>query len=147
MARVNSGGLSERGRHWQGLVAAWQRSGLTQTEFCRRHGVKHVTFCWWKRQLSERDGRLKSARPSAAAARRADNSVPPIFAPVRIRIDEPAGRDEPVAFNEPNAYDNPSIAEGWIEIVLGGGRRIGLRGRVDRQALADVLAVLEAPAC
>ena len=147
MARVNSGGLSERGRHWQRFVAGWRRSGLTQTEFCRRHGVKHVTFCWWKRQLTERESRVTSARTWVSATRRADDPVPPIFAPVRIRADEPAGRDKPVAFNEPNAYDNPSIAEGWIEIVLGGGRRIGLRGRVDRQALADVLAVLEAPAC
>jgi len=62
-------------------------------------------------------------------ARRPDGSAPAIFAPVHIRADE------------------PSRVEGRIEIALAGGRRIRLCGRVDRRALADVLAVLEAPAC
>jgi hypothetical protein len=36
---------------------------------------------------------------------------------------------------------------GPIEIVLSGGRVIRLRGHVDRQMLADVLAVMEGQAC
>jgi hypothetical protein len=38
--------------------------------------------------------------------------------------------------------DRPRDDEARIEIVLSDGRRVGLRGPVDRQALADVLAVL-----
>jgi hypothetical protein len=38
-------------------------------------------------------------------------------------------------------------ADGQIEIALSGDRRIRLSGPVDRQMLADVLAVLEAPRC
>jgi hypothetical protein len=130
MARRTGHGLSERGRHWQGLLGAWERSGLTQTAFCRQQGVKHVTFCWWKRRLALRGGRLRTARMDAEpGARRPDGSTPAIFAPVHIRADE------------------PNCMEGRIEIALAGGRRIRLRGRVDRQALVDVLAVLEAPAC
>jgi hypothetical protein len=34
-----------------------------------------------------------------------------------------------------------------IEIVLTGGQRVCIRGRVDRQALTDVLTVLEGQAC
>jgi len=37
--------------------------------------------------------------------------------------------------------------EGRIEIMLAGGRRIRVHGRVDRQMLADVLAVAERPSC
>jgi hypothetical protein len=37
--------------------------------------------------------------------------------------------------------------EGWIEIVLAGGRRVRVGGRVDRQMLADVLAVVEGASC
>lgn len=37
--------------------------------------------------------------------------------------------------------------EGSIEIVLGNGRRIRVGGRVDRQMLVDVLAVLEGSTC
>ena len=44
--------MSDRGRYWRRLVSAWQRSGLTQVEFCRRRGVKVTAFGWWKRQLN-----------------------------------------------------------------------------------------------
>jgi len=43
--------------------------------------------------------------------------------------------------------DRSADGGGRIEIVLGGGRRIGVCGPVDRQTLADVLAVLEASPC
>ena len=53
-----------------------------------------------------------------------------IFAPVRVVAEEPA----------------PAEC-GHIEIEFPGGQRVHVRGRVDRQALADVLAVLGAVAC
>jgi hypothetical protein len=40
-----------------------------------------------------------------------------------------------------------SGADGSIEIVLERGPRVRVRGSVDPEALADVLAVLEAPPC
>jgi hypothetical protein len=45
--------VSERAVYWQRLLADWERSGLSQAEFCRRRGVKAVTFAWWKRRLSQ----------------------------------------------------------------------------------------------
>lgn len=43
--------------------------------------------------------------------------------------------------------DDPADTDGRIEIVLAGERRVRVSGRVDRQMLADVLAVLEGPSC
>jgi transposase len=37
--------------------------------------------------------------------------------------------------------------EGWIEIILAGGRQVRVSGRVDRAMLADVVAVLEERGC
>jgi hypothetical protein len=39
------------------------------------------------------------------------------------------------------------VAAGGVEIVLGGGRTVRVPPGFDRQTLADVLAVLEAPPC
>jgi hypothetical protein len=45
------------------LVTAWEQSGLTQAEFCRRQGVKAESFAWWKRKLVGTKARIpKSAR-------------------------------------------------------------------------------------
>jgi len=43
--------------------------------------------------------------------------------------------------------ETPAPAGGRIEIVLSGDRRVHVAAPVNRQALADVLAVLEAAAC
>jgi hypothetical protein len=62
------------------------------------------------------------------AGESADGKV--TFAPVRVVAEE------------------PTPAEcGPIEIELPGGQRVHVRGRVDRQVLADVLAVLGDRAC
>lgn len=55
----------------------------------------------------------------------------------------PKVRFAPVRVVEREAAD----ADGRIEIVLARGQRIRISGRVDRQMLADVLAVLEGQAC
>jgi hypothetical protein len=46
------------------VLSAWERSGLSQAEFCRRRGVKGVTFAWWKRRLRQSRAGLESRRPS-----------------------------------------------------------------------------------
>jgi len=51
--------MSDRAKYWERLVAAWEKSGLSQAEFCRRRGVKVSAFAWWKRQLR---GRTKKVR-------------------------------------------------------------------------------------
>lgn len=58
-------------------------------------------------------------------ARRDAEEVRPAFVPVHV------------------TDEVPPRGEGRVEIVLVDGRRVRIRGQVDRQSLADVLAVLE----
>lgn len=60
---------AERARDWQRHLDRWERSGLSQAEFCRRCGLKAVTFSWWKTKLGvgaasnqERGGKRTSFR-------------------------------------------------------------------------------------
>ncbi len=43
--------MTERASQWRRRLNQWERSGLSQAAFCRRHGLKAVTFGWWKRKL------------------------------------------------------------------------------------------------
>ena len=43
--------MTERARYWAAQLAAWERSGLNQAEFCRRRRIKAGSFGWWKRKL------------------------------------------------------------------------------------------------
>lgn len=117
--------------HWQALLAAWRRSGLSQAEFCRRHGLAPGTFAWWKHILrGETDaprGAKRRARPAAGGL--------PAFVPVRV-----------VA--APVASTTSSLpADATLEIVLARGRLVRVRGAVAVPWLAAVVAALEAPAC
>lgn len=52
------------------------------------------------------------------------------------------GRKSKARFARVRVVEGEAGADGRIEIVLACGRRVRMRGRVDRQMLADVLAVL-----
>ena len=36
---------------WLSLISDWQRSGLSQAEYCRRHSLVKSRFSYWKRKL------------------------------------------------------------------------------------------------
>ena len=57
---------------WRRRIEQWERSGLAQTEFCRRGGIAISTFTCWKR-------RLKSKSPNR-----------PAFIPVQLKEEAPA---------------------------------------------------------
>ena len=58
------------------LLAAYEQSGLTQTEFARREGVKYQTFTTW---VSERRVRTSATSPikSGAPVRFTEVNLPP----------------------------------------------------------------------
>lgn len=59
--------MTERARYWQRQLDRWERSGLSQVAFCRRRGLKAVTFAWWKRKLAT--ARTHTPRRGADAGR------------------------------------------------------------------------------
>jgi hypothetical protein len=61
---------------WRKHVAVWQRSGLSQAKYCRRHNLRPSYFSWWKIELARRDGR---DAPAAAT-----------FVPLKLEAAEPA---------------------------------------------------------
>jgi transposase-like protein len=98
-------------------MAGQRGSGLSVRAYCRRHRLRESAFYFWRKELTRR---------GASAAMQA------AFVPVRITREQPATPSGP----------GDLTASGRIEIVLGSDRRVNVVGPVDRQALADVLAVL-----
>jgi transposase-like protein len=47
--------------YWSLHVEAWRQSGLTRTEYCRRHGLRKVTFDRWMKHLISKDDARKHA--------------------------------------------------------------------------------------
>jgi hypothetical protein len=99
---------------WRRHLEAQAGSGQSVRSYCIRRGLREHRLYWWRRELGRRDAEKSSAASSAQ----------PAFVPVTVAAHVPAC--------------------GRIEIVLRDGRRVRVTGPVDRQMLADVLAVLGA---
>ncbi len=117
-----------RRAHWQALLAACRRSGLSQAEFCRRRGIPAGTLAFWKHTLR------RPARASQPARRAA-----PTFVPVRV-----AAPPRPVVHASAGAA---TTGTGEIDILLDGGRRIRVRGQVELAWLRQVVRTLETMGC
>lgn len=106
---------------WRRMLREQAGSRLSVRAWCDRCGLNQGTFCWWRRELARRD----AARRDPGRA----EDAKPAFLPVRVAATGATGNG------------------GSIEIVLAGGHRVRLRGRVDRQMLVEVLAVMEGQVC
>ena len=107
-------------RKWRRVVRRWRRTGLSIRAFCRAEGIGEHLFYWWRRELARRD-----QHKAAAHKRVTGTSKTAAFVPVRVVADQSAG----------------------IEIVLRGGQVVRLHSGFDRQALTQVLAILEGRSC
>ncbi len=70
---------TEKRRFWQVHIRAWERSGLSQNEYCQQNQLKSSQLCYWKKKL------------------RNNNSSPVNFVPVPIQSNDiqlnPPGKD------------------------------------------------------
>ena len=46
-------GAVDKEQFWQAHVSAWDGSGMSQAEYCRREGLNVRIFNYWKRKLSK----------------------------------------------------------------------------------------------
>jgi transposase len=132
----------ERRRRWSAeeksrIIAESLLPGAQVTDIARRHGVSRGLLYTWRREA----GWL----PSAPAI-----SPGPDFVPVLLSAPEES--HGAIATAETTELDRGSQrvpkrrvpAGGEIEIVLPGGARLTLRGRVEAAALRAVLSALKA---
>jgi len=63
---------------WSKRVAAWLASGLTQAEYCRRHGVAKGTLGYWSSTLKRPRGPATELVQVGQAAVREAKPSPPI---------------------------------------------------------------------
>jgi hypothetical protein len=101
---------------WRRVIHGQPRCGLSIRAWCAHRQVRESSFFWWRRELARRE------------------AVRAALSPVRITPD--SSMDEAADGSPGNG------SRGSIEILWPNQRRVRVVGPVDRQALADVLAVM-----
>jgi len=128
---------TSRRDYWRCVLELQAASNLSIRAFCEQEKIPYPSFFVWRRRLREVSAAASAQSSSAAASAEssAESSGKITFAPVTV-VPPPPSPPPPAS----------TVSDG-IEIVLCGDRRVVLRGSVDRQALADVLAVLGVCVC
>ncbi len=115
--------MSDRARYWRRLVAAWEKSGLSQAEFCRRRQVQAVNFGWWRRHLeSTSKSPPRTNRSGSSRKGSSPRSAKPQF--VEFRMTE-------------------ATAAPAYEVVLRGGRVLRLPPQFDPAVVAQLVVAVE----
>ena len=115
-----------RRAYWRALLAAHRRSGLSLAAFCHQRDLRKGTLSFW---------RWKFAQEAGVAA-----PPPPLaFVPIQLA----SSRSSPDAAAPVAARDGA----GELEIALGPGRCVRVRGQVDAAWLGQVLRAVEALGC
>jgi len=132
--------LDKRAR-WAMHFGLFAAGGLSVRDFCRRHGLSEARFYWWRR-------RLAAGGPEGG----------PLFVPVRVieaggdaalaeRVGIGPARRHPLGRVESGRVESGRAESGRaesgrIDLLLGGGVTVRLRGEVPAARLATVLDVL-----
>lgn len=128
--------MTDRAKYWRRMLTAWEGSGLTQAEFCRRRGLKAVTFAWWKRQLvgpSDRGGRSRGNQRGQKAGA---SSNKPSF--VEVAFSESAG--QPVI-----AHRTAGKSDSGYEVALPCGMSIRLPADFDVERTSQLIRAVSQP--
>ena len=43
--------LEQKRTYWKHHIDSWQETGLSQSEYCRRHNLKHHQLVYWKKRF------------------------------------------------------------------------------------------------
>ena len=135
--------MSDRAAYWRRLLGEWERSGLSQAEFCRRRRLKAVTFAWWKRRLAQpgegnrnRRRRDKLERDRDRPARRLRSAEPVGF----VEVARPRGPASASWLHPPALLP----ARDGYELVLPGGAHLRLPDDFDPERVARLMRAVAA---
>lgn len=119
---------------WRKVIAGRRGSGLSIRAWCLKHTLRESSFFWWRRELARRDGQARTWAHEPHRRLPPNHPHAPSLAAVRVTPDF-LGEDP----MDPSPQNG---SRGCIEILWPDQRRVRVVGPVDRQALADVLAVM-----
>jgi hypothetical protein len=145
-------------RRWRGILANWQASGISISEYCRLHDIPYRDLTNWRRIIRARDLEQRTPSPkidrTKKRARRAGDAVWPASktAPQsEPALPFPRRRRDAVDFAEVQLVDehkneeegSPSDGDVVLEVVLLSGISLRLKACCPLNFLSSVVSVLE----
>lgn len=61
---------------WTEIITAWQKSGLSQSEFCRKNKLKPSAFFYWRRRIEAIQTKPKKKGSNGKTSKRSVKATP-----------------------------------------------------------------------
>lgn len=103
--------LRVKKRFWQAHIRAWNTSGFSQNEYCRRNKLRPNQFCYWKKKLIGDNRDITKFVPVAVQSHKGDKNRNPGDSGLTISFDK-------ISIKLTNDF-NPSVLVRAVA-VLGG---------------------------
>ena len=71
-------------RYWKKQIQSWRESGLTQSEFCRRHRLKVHQMVYWRKKINEPESSVQFV--SLDLERFVDHETASGTTPIRLNV-------------------------------------------------------------
>ena len=107
-------------KYWREIITEWKSSGMSINDYCRKRGLKGVTFYYWRRELRKRDQQACHGIVKTSA-----KVIEVPFTEVRLKGWEPPG----------------------IEVIISDARRIVVHPGFDTESFIRVIRLLEGSSC
>jgi hypothetical protein len=147
-------------RRWRGVIANWQASGISITEYCRLHDVPYRDLTNWRRIIRTRDLEQRTASPKVdhrtkkRAGRTQGDAIWPsekVAQQPDTALQFPRRRQGSVDFAEVQLIDKQKDEEEQsgsdggvvIEVVLPSGISLRLKAGCPLNFLSSVVSSLE----
>ena len=119
----------EKERYWREVLSRFERSGMKVRGFCEQAGIKENQFYTWRRELGQRDERLRGVERAVSG------------------VSSPASMSKAAAFAAVHVVGPSEASPSPIEIIVGNGKRVAVTTGFDPAALSQVLRVVEGWTC
>lgn len=84
--RAGTGSLSLL-KEWEEIILDWERSDMTQGNYCKKMGIKFSRFHYWRLKILKRRKRTPAGTPLVASAGRIHLSSPsPVIGRCKMRM-------------------------------------------------------------
>ena len=131
--------------YWREMIADWHSSGLSQAEFCRRHGMKRDNLSNWVRRLKVRDAESSHSSSASRPSRKRGATKPRPKSRNSQRPSNTPGPDDFVRVNlgeRQSRLDSSTAVPDFIEVLYPNGVAVKLPAAMESRQLLTVLTAL-----
>ena len=130
-------------RRWRGIIANWQASDISITEYCRLHDIPYRDLANWRRIIRRRDHEQGAQHQKTNRAEKKASRAPETSAHFSRRLEPVDFAEVQIVDKRKNTEEPRSAGSAVLEVVLTSGISLRVNESCPLNFLSSVVKALE----